>query len=366
MASIFKKKGVWFLDYYFNGKRIRKSLKSSSKRLAKLALSDLQVKLAKNDLGLQLKDSTVEQHCQNFLEYQKARVTQQTYKRMGSVLRVNFIPFMQEHHTQKLTQITPWVIEKYLSFRAEQLKDSSANYELGVIKNLLTKAVEWNCLTLNPASKVKFLKVRDQKPPRFLSLDEVNALLAVCKGQLYFMVVIALNTGMRSSEVCQLEWPDIDLDKKIIAVVNDGVRTTKSKKTRHIPVKDELSSLLKTYKENHGAESGRLFVRKSGKLMDVVSYWCMLKRAYVKTGITGAHVHTLRHTFASHLVMNGVDLYTVAKLLGHSKPQTTQIYAHLAPEHLRSAIAHLPCFSHPKDTIANSVLQNPLSSATYI
>jgi site-specific recombinase XerD len=297
-----------------------------------------------------VKDTPIDQHCQNFLDYQKARVTPQSYKRMECVIRVHLLPFCEEHHMRKLTQITPWLIEKYVGARSEKLKDSSVNYELGVIKNLLNKAVEWNCLTLNPGSKVKFLKVRDQKPPRYLSQDEINVLLAVCKGQLKIMVLIGLYAGLRSGEICQLEWQDIDLAKKLLRVANDETRTTKSKKTRYIPMNDVLIQVLEAFKDSQQNPEGRLFIRKSKQPMDVNAFWWSLHGAYKKASIQGAHVHTLRHTFASHLVMNGVDLYTVSKLLGHSKVQTTQIYAHLAQDHLRHSVNKLPDFGHPMDT----------------
>ena len=98
--------------------------------------------------------------------------------------------------------------------------------------------------------------------------------------------------------------------------------------------------------------------------MTVNIFWNNLHKAYEKAEIEGATVHTLRHTFASHLVMQGVDLYTVSKLLGHSEIQTTQIYAHLAPDHLRAAITNLPDFSPLRDTAQKTEDENKASSLT--
>lgn len=351
MATIFKKKGVWYLDYYLHGQRKRKCLKTSSKRMAKLALNDLEVKLAKNDIGLMVKEINVDEFFKEFLEYQKPRISPQSYKRMETVTRVHLLPFFKKHHIKNINDITSWLIEKYINERTKKVKESTANYEIGIIKNMLNNAVKWGYLATNPATSVKFLKVKNKKPPRYLTIEEINALLKACKGQLYYMVLVGLHTGMRSGEICQLEWEDIELKKGIITVVNDGERTTKSNRTRFVPVNEELLTALEQYGKKKKERVGRLFKKRNGRLMTVHQFWVNLRNAYARAGIKGANVHTLRHTYASHLVMKGVDIYTVGKLLGHSKVQTTQIYAHLAPDHLKSAVNNLPKFGHQEVTV---------------
>ena len=120
MATIFKKSGKWYLDYYLNGKRKRKSLNTSSKRMAKLALSDLEVKLAKNDIGLLVKDVPIEKHIEDYLEHKESRLAPISYYSLKIRISNNILPFLQEHHVRNLKQITPWLIEKYLSQRRSQ------------------------------------------------------------------------------------------------------------------------------------------------------------------------------------------------------------------------------------------------------
>ncbi len=338
MATMFKKKGVWYLDYYFNGRRVRKSLKTNSKRVARLALNDLEVKMAKNDLGLLVKDTSLEKHLEDFLAYKKTRLTPTAFRRLEVSLNSHLAPFFREHHVQGLKHITPWLIEKYLALRVEKkVKMATLNHELCALKNMLTMAVEWNRLTTNPASKIKYFKVTDRKVPRFLSLDEIDALLANLHGMWFVFAFTAIHTGMRLGELLQLEWQDIDFENEKIQVAHDGRRHTKSKKTRYLPINQELLHVLKNHKETQKAQDGdRIFPVSSSEPREHIY------GAYEKAGIKGACIHTLRHTFASQMVMHGVDLYTTSKLLGHTDIKTTQVYAHLAQDHLKMAMGKFP------------------------
>ena len=350
MASIFKKKGVWYLDFYApDGKRIRKSLKTSSKRMAELALHDLEVKLAKNDLGLLVKDTPLDKHIEDFLTHKKNTLTASGYARLELSIKSHLLPFFQENHVQGLKHITPWLIENYLAMRTEKkVKRATLNHELAALKGMLKLALQWNRLAVNPASNIKYFRVTDQKPPRFLSLEEVNAFLDYLEGIWFILAFTALHTGLRLGELMQLEWQDIDWQREQLQVAHDGRRHTKSKKTRYLPLHQELMQVLKEFQESQPAED----TREGLRIFPVTPLEARkhIYEAYQKAGIPGACVHTLRHTFASHLVMQGVDIYTVSRLLGHSDIKTTQIYAHLAPDHLKLAMSKFPKFGHSTAT----------------
>jgi integrase len=358
MAAIFKKKGVWYLDFYApDGKRVRKSLKTSSKRLAEFALHDLELKLAKNDLGLLVKDIPLDRHVEDFLTHKKSTLTPAAFARLELSLRTHLLPFFQEHNVRGLKYITPWLIEKYLAMRTEKkIKKATLNHELCALKNMLNLAVEWNRLAVSPAAKVKYLKVTDQKPPRFLSLEEVNSFLDHLEDIWFVLAFTALHTGFRLGELMQLEWQDVDWQREQLRVAHDGRRHTKSKKTRYLPLHPELSSVLKGFNEGQPSQD----TREGLRVFPVAPLEARqhIYKAYGKAGIQGACVHTLRHTFASHLVMQGVDIYTVSRLLGHSDIKTTQIYAHLAPDHLKLAISKFPKFGHPIATPEKSRQEN--------
>ena len=142
-------------------------------------------------------------------------------------------------------------------------------------------------------------------------------------------------TGLRLSELINLKWSAVNLRRKEISIVGN----TKSRRKRYIPVSPNLMSLLKSL------PSDNEYVFDNGHNEPMLTGWAwykILKSALGKCGIKGGNIHTFRHTFASHLVMSGVDLSSVQKLLGHSRIETTSIYSHLSPGHLKSTIEKLP------------------------
>jgi site-specific recombinase XerD len=134
----------------------------------------------------------------------------------------------------------------------------------------------------------------------------------------------------------RLEWRDVNLEKKMITV-----RETKNNEIRYVPMSDTVQQVLSRHPHviTGGSESLNVFTDPDG------TPYNSIRRAYqsaLKHSRLGHHtIHDLRHTFASQLVMAGVDLRTVAKLMGHRTIQVTMRYAHLAPDHLRSAVERL-------------------------
>jgi integrase len=137
------------------------------------------------------------------------------------------------------------------------------------------------------------------------------------------MVVLALGTGMRASEVLDLDREHVDL-KRHVAILSD----TKNGDRRIVPLPEEVVSML----QHRPFPLGKWFPHCS--LANLVK---RVRKAADRVGLPDVSFHTLRHTFASYAVMSGVDLYTLAKILGHRTLQMTQRYAHLAPAHLQSA-----------------------------
>jgi integrase len=134
-----------------------------------------------------------------------------------------------------------------------------------------------------------------------------------------------------------MRWQDVDLTRRIVTV---AAAHAKSGRTRYVPLNDEAVRILKTWRTSDVASTGYVFPGAGGaRLIDVKTAWMSLLRV---AGVTGFRFHDLRHTFASRLVMAGVDLNTVRELLGHADLKMTLRYAHLAPEHKAAAVAKLP------------------------
>lgn len=294
-----------------------------------------------------------------------------THIKTGDATVKRILKQFEDFGNKRLTEITFWNIEKW---KTKQLKagkkPSTVNRCMDDLKSSLNKAVEWGIIKENPVKGVKKCKVDKTGTIRYLSKAEEKSLRKALKRReeehfdkrdsynqwreergtkplqslrslsyvdhLEPMVLLSLNTGLRRGELFNLEWPDIDFAKKILTVNGEGA---KSGQTRYIPLNKEALETLQKWQKQTKQTSGLIFQSKGGKRFDNVNkaWKGLLERAE----ITGFRWHDLRHTFASNLVMAGVDLNTVRELLGHADYEMTLRYAHLAPEHKAEAVERL-------------------------
>ncbi|HQW57448.1 MAG TPA: site-specific integrase [Gammaproteobacteria bacterium] len=287
-------------------------------------------------------------------------------------LNANFSMLMD----MPLEDIAPWILEKWRSEQRSRGKAASTmNRDIVALKAVLSKAVAWNWLEINPLSKLKPLKIDDKAKVRYLDTDEERSLRIALKERdqqlilkditdpklqsdlekkvfydyLTPMVFLAMHTGLRRGEIFSLSWDNVDLKKGLVTVIGDRA---KSGKTRHVPLNSEVLDVLKAW-HSQCLINSLVFPGKGMKQMKSVrkSWATLLKKA----NITKFRWHDLRHHFASKLVMAGVDLNTTRELLGHSDLKVTLRYAHLAPEHKAEAVARLVSFNIPNNKTAENM-----------
>ena len=235
----------------------------------------------------------------------------------------------------RLADITPLALERYKRQRKEDgVSEATINRELAFLKNLFTKAIEWGKATENPVKKVQLYREQNGRT-RYLTEDEEARLLAVCSPQVRPLVITALHTGFRASELLSLIWQDVDFRRGVV-MVRAGY--AKNGEARSVPMNDTLTMLMKSAKL-HAAEGGRMFRNRHGE--PYRSFRTAFERAVHRAGNQDFTFHDLRHTFASRLVMAGVDLPTVKELLGHKDITMTLRYAHLSTDHKQAAVKKL-------------------------
>jgi integrase len=193
-------------------------------------------------------------------------------------------------------------------------------------------AIRWGKAKENPVRKVKFFKVQNQRI-RYLSEQQARLFLAYCCKDLKPIVILALYTGMRLSEITRLTWNQIDWDKKEITLL-----VTKNQQIRRIPMCLEVQQALSDIPRSMHHQY--VFCDELGR--PKICIRSAFQRAIKRVGLEDFRFHDLRHTFASWLVMRGTDLRTVAGLLGHKDLRMTMRYSHLSPAHLRQAVDKLP------------------------
>ena len=190
----------------------------------------------------------------------------------------------------------------------------------------------------NPASKIK-RKAEHNDRIRFLSSTEEKKLISVIQTQWphYLPVFLfSMHTGARTSEQLGLRWSDINWKQRLVTF-----HKTKPGKTRHVPLNDVAIAALKSLPSEQAHKSS-VFLNTEGDQLRSFLDW--FEPAVEAAGLIEYTPHCNRHTFASRMVMAGVDIRTVAYLMGHATIQMTMRYAHLAPEHNREAVDRLASF----------------------
>lgn len=253
---------------------------------------------------------------------------------------------------KRLDEIVPLDLERMKKEMQKAGKSpKTTSHCLGLLRAMYNKAFDWNLYDgPNPVKKVKMPTVRNARD-RFLSAEEANALLKELKRipwnkkeykelkdpQLHDIALISLHTGARAGEIFGLTGNDIDLENGLIAL-----RDTKNKETRYAPmtgiVKDTLRRRMLEDRNNY------IFTDNKGRKIREVSnaFGSAVERVGLNDGVNDPRqkvvFHSLRHSFASWLAIQGTPLYTIAKLMGHKSISMSERYAHLSPDHKRDAV----------------------------
>lgn len=235
-------------------------------------------------------------------------------------------------------------IENYLKhLRVINLSNSSINRKLSSLKHFFNYLSKTKLLKSNPVMNISGPK-NSKVLPKSLSIIDVNSLIEApdCSNFIGLrdraMIELMYATGVRISELINLEYSNIDLNRSLIKVMGKGG------KERMIPFGDDALTWLINYiefrrKNNLSLNSRDFFISQQGKKITRQAFWHRIK-IYLKVSGLSMDVspHTLRHAFATHLLNNGADLRSVQMLLGHSDLSTTQIYTHIAKQRLSDMV----------------------------
>lgn len=218
-------------------------------------------------------------------------------------------------------------IRQYL---ASKMQEKLSNGSLHLIKAALTS--KYGNLDIKiPAIEKKF--------PEILTREEVKDLINRTDNKKHkLMIKMLYSTGIRLSEIINLKYSDIDFNENII-----WIKSGKGKKDRYVGLSTELK---KYFLENYNVGSGNYYIFSvNGKKMSERGIQYAITKAVENAGINkNIHVHTLRHTFATHLLESNVDIRKIQHLLGHKNLNTTQIYTHVSKEEIKK-------IKNPLDTL---------------
>lgn len=226
---------------------------------------------------------------------------------------------------------------KYL--REQQLTTSSINHNISVLRTFYKFLVVSNHFVTDPMDYIEPPRLR-KTLPKVLSYDEVKNLLDIDLVDKYSyrnkaMLELMYATGLRVSELVNLKLNDLDLDMDLIRTLGKG------SKERVIPIGDYAVYFVKKYLVEYRNQflkdnTDYLFLNNHGKKLTRQGFYKLVKELAVKKNIkTEFSPHTLRHSFATHLLDRGADIVSIKEMLGHSSLSTTQIYTHISNQKLK-------------------------------
>jgi integrase len=315
----------WTYDFWHLGKRFRKRFDSRSDALKAEAQRRLELNSGSN------RDERITFRNASKLFFENhSQPSKVVWKDDGS--KIEYLnSFFGD---KKLTDFTSFDIQCLRNALQEKgLSSSTVDKYHALTKTIFNKMTEWKRFSgTNPASEVK-LKREPNAHIRCLSQDELRLLEEKLRNDVVFPYYrVALHTGMRRSEICRMQWEHINMTSKDIYVP-----ISKSGKARHIPMNDVMYDLFsELYSSGKDPQSKVL-----QQLSPAYISHRFIKKCK-KLGIRDFRFHDLRHTFASYLVMDGVNIHTVSRWLGHATiAMTEKNYTHLSPNYQNEEIQHL-------------------------
>lgn len=266
---------------------------------------------------------------------------------------LSYLAFMKEESIVNLSEIKREHIQKYLITLYERgLNTKSVARHLSAIRTFHQYLMIERICQKNPCDLIESPKL-SRDLPEILSVAEVERLLESFTEETasdlrnHAMVELLYASGLRVSELLALKLEDVHLSMQFIKCRGKG------NKERIVPIGELAAEVLERYLETARPKllkksTDLLFLNRFGDSMSRQGFFKILKKQAQIAGITKSlSPHKLRHSFATHLIENGVDLRLVQEMLGHSDIATTQIYTHMSKEHLKDLFEH----THPRATM---------------
>jgi integrase/recombinase XerC len=256
----------------------------------------------------------------------------------------------------------PLTIREFLAYLyGQNYTKSTTARKLATLRSFYKYLIRRGVVSVNPLSTIRTPK-QEKRLPKTLDLEQVQKLLDapgdsdILSARDKAMLEVLYSSGIRVSELVELEMQDLDLQEGVLRVKGKG------RKDRLTPIGSQAIKAMQRYFELRQADSRcqqsthgtRVFLNKHGEPLSTRSVRRKLDKYLVSAGLDpGISPHTLRHSFATHLLNNGADLRSVQELLGHQSLSTTQIYTHLTTSRMKEAYdaahprANEPTIPHP-------------------
>jgi len=329
--------GIWFYKFVYKGKQYHKSTGLKDKKKAEA----IEIRI-KNDLITGKYEFADDVGIQQFSivcdEFEKfAEVNRKSWKKS----EVYVFRYLKEYFVCfQLKDFTTFELEKYrLNLVNNGIKPATINRHLDVLSAIMRYSISNGYLNENPVLKIKKMKAKNNVE-RYLTEEETVRLFEKLPDYLKPLIIMLLHTACRKSEILQLKWSSVDFKNCVITLYE-----TKNDKIKKLYMSDTVYNILDNLYKNRINGQEYVFINpNTGRPFK--DFHRGFKNACKNAGFTvNTRIHDIRHTSATTMVASGIDLVTVASILGHSDIRVTASrYAHATPENKKRAVAALNSF----------------------
>jgi integrase len=328
-----KRNGVYYLWYHDDGGRKRKV--STGARVKSEAMQFLR-HFEEASHPQRKRHTLLSAFTNELFGYVCSNMTSGTLWIYKSAFR-HFIMYVGDIPLQSLT---PYHLDRFKTYRLKDVSPVTVNIELRCLKAGIAVARRWKIIDCNPCENVSAVSVPQREPVFYTKSDFSKLMDGIKEEWLRCLVLWSALTGMRQGESLSLRWRHVDLDRGVVHIESGKNFKTKAGKRRTIPISSAGVQLLRLLPRQNMEDC--VFTLNGNCLH---GQWVGEKvRRYVRSlGLNRKlNFHSLRHSFASWLAMDGVSIYQISRLLGHSDVSVTQeFYAHLQPEDLRESVQRI-------------------------
>lgn len=355
--SVYKRGGVYWFDFWFQGRRFRDSTSLTNKTAAQRAEAIRKAGLAEGRAGIvhRAPCPSFEDFVNNeFLPWSKKQ--HQAHPRTHQRYRVVAKPLIAFFGKFALDAISTAQVEKFKLTRSEEISPAGTNRDSAMLRFMLNLAVRQGYLNRNPVTGVRFLPEGPGRM-RVVSHEEQERYLAAANCLLRDAATLILETGMRPEEVYTIRKENVHFDRRYVFVPSGKTNFAR----RNLPLTDVASEVLK--RRVAEANGPFLFPHRSDPNRPVTTaqraHQIALREAKIKPPF---RLYDLRHTFGSRSAMAGVDLPTLKELMGHSTVTMTMRYVHPTPKHKREAMRKLEQFNIEQSSAQSGRWESPQKS----
>lgn len=331
--ALYKRGEVWWMRFMYQGRQVRRSTEVTDKKLAERIYHKLLGDIAEGKWFAREPgaDKTVRELLERYLQEHSARNKAPSTYRSDQCVVAHLIKAFGD---LTLPELRPALLAEHKGRRrAAGASPKTINGELTLLGHAFQLAIkEWEWVRDNPVRRVSKERVYNLRE-RWLTLDEEQRLLAAAPIWLREILLFAIHTGLRQSEILNLQWPQVDLFRRTITLLEQ-----KNGSVDTLPMNGHAMEVLKARAKVRSLKTGFVFFNGAGNRMDARDLLRAFYPTMRKAGIERFRFHDLRHTFATRLVQAGVDLYAVQKLGRWKTMSMVMRYAHHYSESLRAGV----------------------------